>query len=158
MNGKIVLIQDTREKVGKHNNIIRYCKSNGIEVIRETLQVGDYMLGEKCGNDVTPISKISVDIKGLGLIELAGDLSKDEQALDKKYRKCYEQGIKLIVLIEEPFGSIQEIANWKNPHGFVNGRKLLDKMHRLKMMYGIDFMFCDKKRTGETLIKLLKGV
>ena len=158
MNGKIVLIQDTREKVGKHNNIIRYCKSNGIEIIRKTLQVGDYMLGEKCGDTVIPISKISVDIKSLGLTELATDLTKDEQALNKKYRKSYEQGIKLYVLIEEQFDSIYDIAKWKNPHGKIDGRKLLDKMHRLTMMYGVQFVCCDKNHTGETIIKLLKGV
>ena len=157
MNGKIVLIQDTREKVGKHNNIIRYCKSNGIEIIRKTLQVGDYMLGEKCGDTVIPISKISVDIKSLGLTELATDLTKDEQALNKKYRKSYEQGIKLYVLIEEQFDSIYDIAKWKNPHGKIGGRKLLDKMHRLTMMYGVQFVYCDKSHTGETIIKLLKG-
>lgn len=154
----MILIEDTRQQKGKHNNVHKYCDSQGIEIYPLTLTVGDYMLGEVRNGKVVPIGNRSVDTKSLGLIELANDLSKDEQALDKKYRKCYEQGIKLIVLIEEPFSSIQEIANWKNPHGFVNGRKLLDKMHRLKMMYGIDFMFCDKKRTGETLIKLLKGV
>lgn len=153
----MILIEDTRQQKGKHNNVHKYCDSQGIEIYPLTLTVGDYMLGEVQNGKVVPIGKRAIDTK-FALIELAGDLSKDEQALDKKYRKCYEQGIKLIVLIEEPFSSIQEIANWKNPHGFVNGRKLLDKMHRLKMMYGIDFMFCDKKCTGETLIKLLKGV
>lgn len=153
----MILIEDTRQQKGKHNNVHKYCDSQGIEIYPLTLTVGDYMLGEVQNGKVVPIGKRAIDTK-FALIELAGDLSKDEQALNKKYRKCYEQGIKLIVLIEEPFGSIQEIASWKNPHGFVNGRKLLDKMHRLKMMYGIDFMFCDKKRTGETLIKLLKGV
>ena len=153
----MILIEDTRQQKGKHNNVHKYCDSQGIEIYPLTLTVGDYMLGEVQNGKVVPIGKRAIDTK-FALIELAGDLSKDEQALDKKYRKCYEQGIKLIVLIEEPFGSIQEIASWKNPHGFVNGRKLLDKMHRLKMMYGIDFMFCDKNRTGETLIKLLKGV
>ena len=153
----MILIEDTRQQKGKHNNVHKYCDSQGIEIYPLTLTVGDYMLGEVQNDKVAPIGNRAIDTK-FALIELAGDLSKDEQALDKKYRKCYEQGIKLIVLIEEPFGSIQEIASWKNPHGFVNGRKLLDKMHRLKMMYGIDFMFCDKKRTGETLIKLLKGV
>lgn len=153
----MILIEDTRQQKGKHNNVHKYCDSQGIEIYPLTLTVGDYMLGEVQNGKVVPIGNRAIDTK-FALIELAGDLSKDEQALDKKYRKCYEQGIKLIVLIEEPFGSIQEIASWKNPHGFINGRKLIDKMHRLKMMYGIDFMFCDKKRTGEMLIKLLEGV
>ena len=126
----MILIEDTRQQKGKHNNVHKYCDSQGIEIYPLTLTVGDYMLGEVQNGKVVPIGKRAIDTK-FALIELAGDLSKDEQALDKKYRKCYEQGIKLIVLIEEPFGSIQEIASWKNPHGFVNGRKLLDKMQNI---------------------------
>lgn len=153
----MILIEDTRQQKGKHNNVRKYCESQGIEIYPLTLTVGDYMLGEVQNGSVVPIGKISVDTKQ-SLVECAMDLSKDEQALNKKYRKCYEQGIQLIVLIEEPMNSIYEVARWHNPHGNVNGRKLLDKMHRLTMMYGVQFLFCDKKHTGEMLIKLLKGV
>lgn len=153
----MILIEDTRQQKGKHNNVRKYCDSQGVEIYPLTLSVGDYMLGERCGDKIAPIGKIAVDTKQ-SLIECASDLTKDEQALNKKYRKCYEQGIRLYVLIEEQFDSIYDIAKWKNPHGKIDGRKLLDKMHRLTMMYGVQFVYCDKKHTGEMLIKLLKGV
>lgn len=151
----MILIEDTRQQKGKHNNVHKYCDSQGVEIYPLTLSVGDYMLGERCSDKVAPIGKIAVDTKQ-SLIECASDLTKDEQAFNKKYRKCYEQGIKLIVLIEEPFDNIYDVAKWQNPHGKINGRTLLTKMHRLTMMYGVQFSFCDKKHTGETIIKLLK--
>lgn len=52
--GKIILIEDTRNKVGEHNNILSYCKRNGIVLVREVLKVGDYMF---------PDGNISVDTK-----------------------------------------------------------------------------------------------
>ncbi len=150
----MILIEDTRQQKGKHNNVRKYCEHQGVEIYPLVLSVGDYMLGERQGGVVRPIGKVSIDTKQ-SLLELASDLTKDEQALNKKYHKCYEQGIKLIVLIEENYNNIYDIAKWQNPHGKINGRVLIDKMHRLSMMYGVQFAFCDKKHTGETIIKLL---
>ena len=123
----MILIEDTRQKQGKHKNIKTYCDSQGIEIYPLTLTVGDYMFGEKVGDKVAPIGNISCDTK-YGLVELAQDLSRDERSLDKKYRKCFEQNIKLVVLVEEYVESKKDLAKWQNPHGLVNGRKLLDKM------------------------------
>lgn len=153
----MILIEDTRQQKGKHNNVHKYCDSQGIEIYPLTLVVGDYMLGERCGDVVVPIGNVSIDTKQ-DMLECATDLTKDEQALNKKYRKCYEKGIRLYVLIEEQFNDIYDVAKWQNPHGKIGGRKLLDKMHRLTMMYDVQFVYCDKKHTGETIIKLLKGV
>lgn len=152
----MILIEDTRQKCNKHDNVHLYCESQGIEIYPLTLAVGDYMLGQRVDGTVTPLGRSAIDTKS-GLIELAQDLSRDEKALNKKYRKCFEQGIKLIVLTEQPFKTVGDIVKWQNRYGNVNGRTLLDKMHRLEMMYGIKFMFCDKKQTGETIIKLLEG-
>lgn len=152
----MILIEDTRQKKDKHKNIKTYCDSQGIAIYPLTLTVGDYMLGEIVCGKVTPIGSISCDTK-YGLIELAQDLSRDERSLDKKYRKCFEEKIKLVVLVEEEITSIYDIAKWQNPHGLVSGRKLLDKMNRLTMMFGIRFMFCKKQDTGKTIIKILKG-
>lgn len=152
----MILIEDTRQKHGKHDNVRLYCESREIEIYPLTLTVGDYMLGQRVGGTVTPLGNIACDSKA-DLIELAKDLSNDEKALNKKYRKCFEQGIKLIVLIEQPFDTTYDIIKWQNRYSNVNGRTLLDKMQRLELMYGIEFMFCDKKHTGETIIKILNN-
>ena len=88
---------------------------------------------------------------------MAIDAYTDKKSLNKKYRKCYEQGIKLIVLVEEEVKSLQELCSWKSKHTKLTGRELLDMMHTLQVSYGIEFKFCKKENTGEVLVKLLKG-
>ena len=51
---KKILVEDTRNKVGEHKNVLSYCNQNGITVVREALRVGDYMF---------PNGKVSVDTK-----------------------------------------------------------------------------------------------
>lgn len=145
----MILTEDTRQQKSKHLNIHNYCKRAGIEIVSKCLSVGDYMLA---GNDT-----VSVDTKQ-DLTELACDLQADEKALNKKYRKCYEQKIMLIVLIEDgAYSCTADIAKWRNPYGKVSGWQLMQKVHRLEVSYGIKFRFCSKEKTGETLIKLLSN-
>ncbi len=141
----MILYEDTRQKSQKHNNIHKYCEEHNITIIPKCLNVGDYMLenGTK-----------AVDTKQ-DLTELANDLYSDKLAFNKKYKKCLKDGVKLIVLIEEPIKSKNDLVKWKNPHGKVSGRMLLDLINRLCLSYGVKFYFCDKKDTGEYLIKLL---
>lgn len=147
LSKKIILIEDTRNKIGKHNNIFKYCKEHDIEIQRKVLNVGDYML---------PQGTIAVDTKQ-SLSELANDLYTDKLAFNKKYKKCLKDGIKLIVLVEEPIKDLNELVAWKSKHSRINGRLLLDMIHTIQASYGVKFVFCDKKNTGETLLKLLKG-
>lgn len=103
-----------------------------------------------------PNGKISVDVKAGGLQELANDLSRDYQSFNKKYRKCYEERIKLVVLIEEPkIQSVDKIVFWKPRYGKVSGKRLSEFIHRLKVSYGIDFQFCKSEETGERIIEIL---
>lgn len=143
----MILLQDHREKHGHHNSIESYCKKNNIEIKRCRLNVGDYMF---------PNGTISVDTKQ-SLLELANDLYRDKLALNKKYKKCLQDGIKLIVLVEEPIGSLTELTKWRSPHGKMNGGFLLKLMETVQLSYGVKFMFCDKRSVGKTIIALLKG-
>ena len=47
----MILLCDTRQQAGKHNNIELYCRRHGIYTVRQKLDVGDYML-----KDGLPIS------------------------------------------------------------------------------------------------------
>ena len=40
----MILLEDTRNQINKHKNIHKYSKENDIEIIRNKLIVGDYML------------------------------------------------------------------------------------------------------------------
>lgn len=152
----MIIIQDCREKAGYHRNIEDYCKQHGIPLIRKRLDVGDYMLGTIKNGDVKPIGNRSVDVKGVGgLSELATDLYRDKLAFNRKYRKCYEQGIQLYVLVEQEVKSLDDIVSWKSKHTKVNGRMLLDMMDRVKKSYGVKFVFCKKEDTAQTIINIL---
>lgn len=103
-----------------------------------------------------PDGKISVDTKQ-SIDELANDLYRDKQAFNKKYKKCLQDGIKLIVLVEEPIKSLNELVVWKSKHGKISGRYLLDLINTVQLSYGVEFRFCDKRKVGECIIELLQG-
>ena len=40
----MIILQDTREKVGHKNHILKYFEKHNIQVIRQKLNVGDYAI------------------------------------------------------------------------------------------------------------------
>ena len=150
----MIIIQDFREKHGHHNEIESYCKDNNILLHRMALEVGDYMLGEYCNGGYKPVGNISVDTKQ-DLQELAGDLYKDKCAFNKKYKKCFENGITLYVLVQQPVKTLSDITKWKSRHTKLSGRLLLDLIDRLRKSYGVKFVFCNKENVAQTIIKIL---
>lgn len=150
----MLIIQDCREKCGHHREIIEYCKSHEIPLIRKRLEVGDYMLGEiKCGK-VVPIGKRSIDTKQ-SLSETASDLYRDKVAFNKKYKKCYENGIELYVLVEQEIKSLNDILSWSSPHSKISGKMLYDMIDRVRKSYGVKFVFCRKENVAQTIINIL---
>lgn len=102
----MILLEDTRNQINKHKNIHKYCEENNVEIIRNKLIVGDYMLPN--------VSNISIDTK-FGLQEIMKNITekrfRNELLLSKKL------GIKLIILIENSSNitCIDDITKWKNP-------------------------------------------
>ena len=152
----MIIIQDFREKHGHHNQIQQYCEENSIVLHRMKLEVGDYMLGTFENSRYKPVGNLSVDTKQ-DLAELASDLYKDKIAFNKKYRKCFDNGITLYVLVEQNITKISEIVSWSSPYTKVTGRMLLDMIDRLRKSYGVKFVFCPKSETAQTIIQILKG-
>ena len=150
----MVLYEDTRQQPGKHKNIRAYCEQQGIEIIRQSLNVGDYMIANK--------GDIVVDTK-YGVPELAMDVFQEHKRFRAECERAQRCGIKLIVLTEEelPKGRLDF---WRSPtgrdglprHKFdpVILRKALITMQE---KYGCLFRFCDGRSTGKYLIEYLKG-
>lgn len=143
----MILVEDTRQKKGQHNNISDYCKKHNITIEQKCLQVGDYMF---------PNGKIAVDTKA-NIDELAADLHKDRKVYGKKYKKGLKAKIRLVVLIEEPIKNFEELSKWRSIHSKMTGRYLVDLIDEVEYSYNIKFYFCDKKHTGEMIIKILEG-
>lgn len=149
-----VLYEDSRQQKGKHKNIEAYCRQQGIEIIRQALNVGDYQIAGK--------GDISVDTK-MGIPEIASNCFQEHERFRDECERAQRCGIKLIVLIEEvPPGG--EVRNWVSPldrYGRPRYRfdpVTLDKvMATMTERYGVQFRFCDGRSTGKQLIEYLKG-
>jgi hypothetical protein len=150
----MLIIQDQREKRGHHLAIEQYCKTHEIPLMRKRLEVGDYMLGEIQFGKVVPIGKRSIDTKQ-DLAELSSDLYRDKTEFNKKYRKCYENGIELYVLVEQEIKSLNDILSWSSPHSKISGKMLYDMIDRVRKSYGVKFVFCRKENVAQTIINIL---
>jgi len=159
----VTLYEDTRNQVGKHKNIENYCKTHGIELIRKCLSVGDYMVDPEHG-------KISVDTK-MNCMELCKDvMSNDHRRFRAECIRAQEQGIQLIVLVEEdvPYGRVEfwEVPRWKTSDRFhrigdpmtrINPKTFAKALDTMTTKYGVKFRFCTRSQTPISVIKYLKG-
>ena len=147
----MIIYQDTRQQKGKHRNIESYFSRNGIEVVNVKLDVGDYM------SDENP--NITIDTK-YGLEELAKNLTnrEDHARFMREVRRAYAARITLIVLIEQRgIKGTNDVLRWRSKHTSVTGATLVREMFRIRMAYGVKFLFCDKLSTGKTIMEILKG-
>ena len=128
----MIILEDTRNQVGKHDLKAEYFEKNGIEVRRTKLYVGDYTLPTN--------QSICVDTKK-DIQELIGDIcGKQHDRFRAELVRAQESGIKLIILIEDdggycdykktiynkPVTSLNDLFSWKNPRLFIwrNGKQL----------------------------------
>lgn len=150
----MVIFEDTRNQAGKHRNIEKYCKEKGIEIIRQALCVGDYMISNS--------GAVCVDTKQ-DVAELAGNIFQDHERFREECERAQRCGIQLVVLVEEvlPGGLLE---NWRSPLGR-DGRPrhrfdpatLKKAMLTMQEKYGVKFRFCDGRSTGRVLMEYLKG-
>jgi len=161
----MVLYEDSRNQIGKHKNIWAYCNQQKIEIIRQALNVGDYMIAGPEGMVKDPdgtVRQISVDTK-MGVPELASCCFQEHERFRDELERAQRCGISLVILTEEvlPGGRLE---NWRSPMGR-DGRpkyrfdpKTLRKaMITMQEKYGCKFRFCDGRSTGKVLIEYLKG-
>lgn len=159
----MILYEDTRNQVGEHKNVWQYCQRHGIEIVRQKLEVGDYMLDPVYG-------KISVDSKAT-MLEISRNLmSSDHRRFRSECERAKDMGIKLFILVEEqvPYGMVNlwEVPRWKSSnewHRFgdpmtrVQPRALAKVMQTMTEKYGVEFRFCTRRQSPARIIKFLKG-
>lgn len=174
LNPKVhAIIEDTRQQDGKHDHVNAWFKAAGIRVVRTKMLVGDYTLPTD--------QSVCVDTK-YGLSEVYGNLVVSHDRFRAECVLAQELGIKLIVLVEEDgICELTDVDKWVNPraesyeflrraqeHGMLTERKLSSKppisSDRLRRMmqtmterYGVEWRFCSKARTAETIVELLGG-
>ena len=151
----MVLYEDTRQQAGKHRAVSLYCERHGIEIIRQALNVGDYMIAGR--------GDISVDTK-MSVLELAGDVFHSHDRFRDECQRAQRCGIQLIVLTEEnlPGGRLDL---WQSPLGRdglpvarFDPARLRAALLTMQERYGVLFRFCDGRSVGREVIEYLTGV
>lgn len=141
---------DTRQKDGKHTKKHEQIEKLGYTLEHKALSIGDYMIE---GRD-----NISIDTKQ-NLDEVASNVFDESGRFMREVRKAYQNKVKLIVLIEQggKIKSIEDVPQWNSKHSKITGRGLSNRLFRIHVAYGTEFLFCDKRVTGKRIVELLEG-
>lgn len=169
----MILLEDTRNQLGKHDLKNKFFSENGIEVRRTKLYCGDYTLPTD--------QSICIDTKK-DIQELIGDIcGKSHERFRDELIRAQESNIKLIILCEDnggycdkkktvynkPVTRINDLFSWKNPRLFIwksgkqkypkatKGQTLAKCLMTLEKKYGCEFKFTTKENSGAEIIKLL---
>lgn len=151
----MTFIHDTRDKIGKHNNVDEYLIANGHKIVRSKLYVGDISLL----ND----QSVCIDLKR-NLQELVSNVCQQHKRFTDELKRAQEYGIKLIILCEHggQIKSMGDVIKWDNPRLkasplAMSGERLCKVLCTLAGRYGVQFEFCDKRVTGRRITELLGG-
>ena len=151
----MILIEDTRQVVGKHKLKNEYFEKMGIEVVRSKLLFGDYQ------NPQNP--SIAIDTKK-DIQELIIDVTKDHERFKRELQLAKKCGAKLIILIEkEKVTCINDLYTWynwrlkKSPKA-TKGSTLAKMLYTIENNtedYNCQFVFTKKSECGAKIIELL---
>lgn len=194
----MILLQDLNQKPNKHKNKLDYWESEGVIVQNYRLPVGDYVLSnEKIEDVIERKSKRGIPVKMMdfigtydrvvdtksGMQEMYSDIvGKDHERFRDSCVLAQNNGIKMVVLIEEPgINSLEEVSKWKNPrlekwYKFnamhkqgkalsvkipkippCSSDRLMKSMQTMSEKYGVEFQFCDPSESGRRVIEILEG-
>lgn len=120
----MIILEDSRQQVYKHQIKHEWFKSNGIEIKRTKLYVGDYTLPTN--------QQICIDSKA-SITELVSNLcGKQHIRFREECKRAQEAGIQLIILVENQreqikgtdvwnpvITDLKDLHLWKNPRLFI---------------------------------------
>jgi len=152
-----MLIVDSREKwtqAGRFRkpdtHISAYLERHGIPWSVRKLDVGDYMLE---GGSVTVDRKQGLEEVSRNLLNPA-----DKKRFWNEVRLAHRMGIKLVVLVEDSkHKAPSEILGWRSAYSPVTGYALFRQMERLRLSYGVEFVFCPKRSAARRILEILSG-
>lgn len=148
----MILIEDTRNQVGKHKILNNEFNKLGVAVVRNKLYVGDYSRID----DMTTCIDTKKD-----WVELAGNIcGKQHERFRDECLRARNAQIRLIILVEEEI----PIDEWKSPRkrnggliSHTSNTVLKKAMNTMTEKYGVEFMNCAKTETAKTILKILGG-
>lgn len=148
-----VIIEDSRQKRGKHEEKRQYFMDHGHIVVRQQMKWGDYGL----------YPSVVVDTKA-NIIEIAQNLCgnvTERTRFAEEMKGAKLAGIKLIFLIEDSRFSRQsdlyDVKMKLHSGKVVQGTQLATAMSICEERYGCRFEFCSPDEAGYRIIEILEG-
>ena len=151
----MVIIEDTRNQIGKHEEKHAVWSQAGVRIRRSKIPYGDYCL----------MPTTSIDTKA-SLSEIAQNIGggkAEHQRFIREVKGAQDDGVKLYILVEnnEGIDSINDVSRWVNPRtefspNCIQGPRLAKAMRTIEERYGCVFMFCRPEEAAETIIDLLR--
>lgn len=165
------VICDSREQ--KWDHVRKHFELAGVRWMRSKLPIGDF----------GRLDNLSVVIdRKQHLNEVEGNLIQQHERFRREAMRAQENGIKLIVLIEdETIDELEKVKSWVNPrrkkwerisqqHAFgkqlhisipsrppVNGAQLWQIMKTMQDKYGVEWRFCPHDAVGAEILRILTG-
>lgn len=147
------IIEDTGQKIGKHEIKNSYFNENDINIFRCKLPYGDY----------AKAPKISVDTKK-DIQEIIMDVTRDHARFVNECELAVKYNAQLYVLIEnkDDITCIDDLYKWYNPRLRISpkatkGSTLAKILHKYEMRHKVKFLFCTPEESGSKIVELLGG-
>ena len=145
-----IIIEDTRQKDGKHQQKHIGFDNLGVDLLRCKLPFGDYALPPE----------VSVDTKE-NLEEIAGNLCGSMKERDRFIRECKAAaaaGCQLVIMVEtEHDGSLLDLGDIRIGSGkVVTGLQLYRAMTAVSGRYGVRFVLVRPEDAAGEIVKLLQ--
>ena len=150
-----MLICDSRERWTQpgrkpDTHISAYLERHSIPWAVRKLDVGDYMLE---GGSVTVDRKQGLEEVSRNLLNPA-----DKKRFWNEVRLAHGLGIKLVVLVEDSKHKAPgDILGWRSSYSPVTGYAIFRQMERLRLGYGVEFVFCPKRYAARRILEILSG-
>lgn len=158
----MVVIEDTRQQVGKHVLKNNYFKEQDVQIIRSKLPFGDYAL----------CPRVAVDTKQ-DIYELAQNIDKDHLRFKAECVGAREHNCQLVILVENVDGidTLSKLSEWQEPDDHyqmrirksgkpqarrIEGARLARACETMSTRYGVQFMFCKPEDSGRIILELLE--
>lgn len=149
----MLIIEDTRNKDGKHQRKHDYWNEAGVDWLRSALPFGDYCAAPKVAVDTKQdIQEVVANMCGAG---------KEKARFRRECEKAQAAGCRLIFLIED--------RRYSDPKDLIGGQIYIhngqiipgDQAYLAMMMhqerYGCEFRFCDPADSGRIIVEILEG-
>ena len=162
---------DTRERAREWERIKGQFDVLGVQYFRSKMYVGDYQSLDN--------PRLAIDRKK-DLQEMVGNVCRQHERFKAELLRAKEQGIKLVILCEHgaDIKSLEDVYFWQNPRKHqirwktvdgkrakdvisakaVDGNQLYKSLCTIRDRYNVDFVFCQKKETGQKIIDILGGL